>query len=340
MADDGTLLRITAEELAGAAVPPPPTTRTSHLAVGALVLGLLGLPLVGFLLGPLAIGCGVLALSAINGRSGLTGTGLAVAGLALGSLDTVGWLVGLAILVARPAPVAAPLAPAHVARAVAGVADAPPAIRRALRANVLLRCRGGEGEATGAGVVVARAGTTLYALTNRHVIACGSRASLTVATLGGAALEARVCWSAPEGVDLALVEVSSAGDGEAAAVPVRSADLPRIGDAVFAVGNPLGYEASYTAGVLSAIRDVGEGAGGVRVLQVQAGINPGNSGGGLYDAEGRLVGLNTWRADRALAEGIGFAIAVRDAVKLLERADAPCARAARERLTSAGGGPR
>jgi S1-C subfamily serine protease len=112
--------------------------------------------------------------------------------------------------------------------------------------------------------------------------------------------------------------------GRIEAVPVRSADLPRVGDAVFAVGNPLGYEASYTAGVVSAVRTTGAREDGVRVLQVQASVNPGNSGGGLYDQEGRLIGLNTWTAARSEAEGMGFAISTADAVRLLAGAGPGC----------------
>jgi serine protease Do len=172
-------------------------------------------------------------------------------------------------------------------------------------------------------VIVARDDRGYCAITNRHVVECGAlRRELLAATPGSAGVPARVCWQAPEGVDLAVVRVELGPEHADEArrvevVPVRAPDLPRIGDPVFAVGNPLGYEASFTAGHLSAVRTASPAEGDLRILQVQASINPGNSGGGLYDEAGRLIGLNTWIASRSEAEGIGFAIAAADAVKLL-----------------------
>jgi len=53
-------------------------------------------------------------------------------------------------------------------------------------------------------------------------------------------------------------------------------------------------------------------------------VNPGNSGGGLYDQEGRLIGLNTWIAARSEAEGMGFAISAADAARLAAAAASGC----------------
>lgn len=333
MSDDllPPVLRIDAAELAAARPPGPPAPipRTSHLAVAALVLGIVAFGF-GFLLGPVAIACGVLALGAIQERAGLRGSGLAVAGIVLGSVSMVAWGVGLAYLYSRRTTVDRPPPPvvASAARAELGIEEAPPAIRRALRANVFLQCKGTAGGGTGSGVIVARDARGYCAFTNRHVVECGRGGpELLAATPGGAPLPARVCWSAPDGADLAVVRVELPAEATARAVepvPVRSADLPRVGDAVFAVGNPLGYEASYTAGVVSAVRTTGAGAGTMRVLQVQASVNPGNSGGGLYDQDGRLIGLNTWIASRSEAEGMGFAIAAADAARLAAAATPGC----------------
>jgi S1-C subfamily serine protease len=330
------VLRIDPAEVAAARPPgpPEPATRTSHLAVAALVLGILAFPLVGLLLGPVAIGCGVIALAALRDQPRLTGARLALAGIVLGSASMVAWAVGLFWVLSRQTMVERPKAPVveSAARAELGIEEAPPPIRRALRANVFLQCRGTEGQGTGSGVIVARDDRGYCALTNRHVIECGAfRRDLLAATPGSAGVPARVCWQAREGVDLAMVrvELGPAHADEARrleVVPIRTADLPRVSDRVFAVGNPLGYEASYTAGYLSAVRAAAPGQGDLRILQVQASINPGNSGGGLYDEGGRLVGLNTWIAARSEAEGIGFAISAADAVKLLGKAgDCGCA---------------
>lgn len=329
------VLRIDPAEVAAARAPGLPLAppRTSHLAVGALVLGLLAFPLVGVLLGPLAIACGVLALGALQDETRLKGGRLAVAGIALGSVAILVWGFGLAWFVSRrtlekPRPPVVESA----ARAELGIEDAPPVIRRALRANVFLQCSGADGRGTGSGVILARDAAGYCAVTNRHVVECGALLrELLAATPGSDGVPAKICWSAAQGVDLAMVRVEL-GPGHAAEaariepVPVRSADLPRVGDAVFAVGNPLGYEASYTAGVVSAVRTTSGAEGGLRILQVQASVNPGNSGGGLYDQEGRLIGLNTWIASRSEAEGMGFAISAADAVRLLAGAkDCGCA---------------
>lgn len=324
---------ITTEELARVSAPgpaPEAPARLSHLAVASFVLALLGIPLAGFVLGPLAVGTGLLAFSALQGRRPLRGFGLAVAGVVLGSVDLLGWLVGLALLFGRPAntsPPAVPV-PASASRAVAGVDEAPPAIQRALRANVLVRCRAGGGEATGSGVVIGRDDGAIYALTNRHVVDCGERGVLTVATLGASERPARLRWSAPGDLDAVVLSVVLTRDEEREALPVSAGDAPRIGDPVFAVGNPLGYEATYTAGVLSAMRVIGDGGRKVRVLQVQASVSPGHSGGGLYDARGALVGINTWTAPRPVAEGIGFALSARDVLALFPEGERPWVRGA------------
>lgn len=320
------VIRIDAAEVAAARPPGPPVPvpRTSHLAVASLVIGIVAFGF-GFLLGPVAIACGVLALGALQERANLKGGALAVTGIVLGTVSMVAWGIGLAYLYSPRTGLESPQPPvvASAARAELGIEEAPPPIRRALRANVFLQCKGLTGESTGSGVIVVRDGRGYCAFTNRHVVECGRGGpELLASTPGGRPLPARVCWSAQDGVDLAVVRVELPGASDP--VPVRSADLPRVGDAVFAVGNPLGYEASYTAGVVSAVRTSGDGPGAVRVLQVQASVNSGNSGGGLYDQEGRLIGLNTWKASRAEAEGMGFAISAADAARLAAAAAPGC----------------
>jgi S1-C subfamily serine protease len=119
-------------------------------------------------------------------------------------------------------------------------------------------------------VIVWRDAHGYCALTNRHVVECGlPRRSLPAATPGTASAPARVCWSAPRDVDLAVVRVANDGSGPIEAVQVRS-DLPHVGDPVFAVGNPMGYEASYTAGVISAVRTTAENEGIAEMIAFQS----------------------------------------------------------------------
>jgi len=84
----------------------------------------------------------------------------------------------------------------------------------------------------------------------------------------------------------------------------------RVGETVFAIGNPHDLGWSHTQGVISQFRIKTYEARRVRVIQTQASINPGNSGGGLYDQEGYCLGINTWTADKSISEGIGFAVAL------------------------------
>jgi serine protease Do len=86
--------------------------------------------------------------------------------------------------------------------------------------------------------------------------------------------------------------------------------VPHIGDPVFAVGNPHGLGWTHTAGDISQVRRRTQDGYQFRVLQTTAAINPGSSGGGLYDAEGRLIGINTLTGDKRFAEGLGFSIAL------------------------------
>jgi serine protease Do len=85
---------------------------------------------------------------------------------------------------------------------------------------------------------------------------------------------------------------------------------PHIGDEVFAIGNPHGFGWTHSAGDISQIRRQKQGDFNFRLLQTTAAINPGNSGGGLYDADGRLIGINTMTSDKRFAEGLGFSIAL------------------------------
>ena len=97
-----------------------------------------------------------------------------------------------------------------------------------------------------------------------------------------------------------------------------------VGEPVIAIGNPFGLSNTVTTGVLSAV-DRSLRSEGERVfhgfLQTDASINPGNSGGPLLNAEGALIGINT--AIYNGAQGIGFAIPIDTAKRVVQRADHP-----------------
>jgi len=93
------------------------------------------------------------------------------------------------------------------------------------------------------------------------------------------------------------------------ALALASKAVPRVGQLVVAIGNPFGFEATVSAGVVSAHGRVLRGGDGrliEGVIQHTAPLNPGNSGGPLVDSHGGVVGINT--AIIAAAQGIGFAI--------------------------------
>ncbi len=98
--------------------------------------------------------------------------------------------------------------------------------------------------------------------------------------------------------DLALL----AANLDVPALPL-AATAPKVGQSIFALGNPLGLGLTATGGIISAeARSIGKG----HLLQIDAAVNPGNSGGPLVDSDGRVVGVVSERG--AVGSGIGFAI--------------------------------
>ncbi len=162
-------------------------------------------------------------------------------------------------------------------------------------------------QGSGSGFVWDREG---HIVTNDHVIAGADAAQVTLADHSD--WPARLVGRAPE-KDLAVLRIEAPADKLRPITVGSSADL-RVGQSVYAIGNPFGFDQSLTTGVISAVgREISSTAGvPIRdVIQTDAAINPGNSGGPLLDSSGRVIGVNTAiYTPSGGSAGIGFAIPV------------------------------
>jgi S1-C subfamily serine protease len=192
--------------------------------------------------------------------------------------------------------------------AVTGVVEAvsPAVVHLGVRQE--MQGRGGqrfEGRGSGSGVLITPDG---YLITNHHVVQ-GAR-GVEVTLSDGRTLPGTLVGTDPA-TDLAVVRAG--GSGLPTAVLGDSEKL-RPGQIAIAIGNPFGYQASVTAGIVSALgRTLRSESGALieNVIQTDAALNPGNSGGPLVDSRGRVVGINT--AIIQYAQGICFAVPINTA---------------------------
>jgi len=175
---------------------------------------------------------------------------------------------------------------------------------------------GGEGpgsnrkqEALGSGVVVDKAG---YILTNNHVV---DKADIIKVKFAGDSTEynAKVVGVDPQ-TDLAVIHVE--GKHDVSPAKIGNSDAVQVGDWAMAIGSPFGFQATVTAGIISAKeRDIpGDTTQYQHFLQTDAAINPGNSGGPLLNMRGEVIGINTAIASQSGGyQGIGFALPINTA---------------------------
>ena len=167
------------------------------------------------------------------------------------------------------------------------------------------------GSALGSGVVVDKAG---YILTNNHVVDKADRIQVKFSG-DPAEYEAKVVGvDAP--TDLAVIRV----EGKQNLVPAKigNSDAVQVGDWAMAIGSPFGFQATVTAGIISAKeREVDPTMQFQHFLQTDAAINPGNSGGPLLNIRGEVIGINTAIASRSGGyQGIGFALPINTAASV------------------------
>jgi S1-C subfamily serine protease len=166
-------------------------------------------------------------------------------------------------------------------------------------------------EGAGSGSVLDKAG---HVLTNYHVVEGANEIRVTLQS--GESYEGNVIGFDPPN-DMAVVKINAPADE---LVPIELGDSSRlkVGQIVYAIGNPFGLERTMTTGIISSLNRSLPGKAGRNMksmIQLDAALNRGNSGGPLLDTHGRLIGMNTAIASSTGENtGVGFAIPV-DAVK-------------------------
>ncbi len=183
----------------------------------------------------------------------------------------------------------------------------------------------GGGQALGTGFVVSEDG---YILTNAHVVSQSGQgvSTVTVTFKGEGAQGAQVegvVLGADESTDVALIKVDPSQTPALVPIPLGDSSKVTVGEAVVAIGNPLGLDFSLSSGVVSATDRQLQSPNGATIsggIQTDAAINSGNSGGPLINASGQVIGINEQIASQGGGnEGIGFAVPINTAVQVMEQ---------------------
>ena len=162
------------------------------------------------------------------------------------------------------------------------------------------------GSGTGSGFVYSGDG---YIVTNAHVVE-GAGGQIKVKVGDGDTLDARLVGQ-DASTDLALLKVDKSG---LKPLELAASSTVEVGDPAYAIGNPFGLDRTLTTGIVSALQREISSPNGFSisdVIQTDAAINPGNSGGPLFDAQGKVIGVNSQiesTGEQSGNVGIGFAI--------------------------------
>ena len=183
----------------------------------------------------------------------------------------------------------------------------------------------GGGQALGTGFVVSEDG---HILTNAHVVSENGEAVSTVDVIfkgadGQQTTVQGTVVGADESTDVALVKVDPSQAGSLKPVQLGDSTQVKVGEAVVAIGNPLGLDLSLSSGVVSAVNRELQSPNGATItggIQTDAAIHPGNSGGPLFDASGKVIGINEQIDTHSGGnEGIGFAVPINTAIRVMEQ---------------------
>ena len=176
-----------------------------------------------------------------------------------------------------------------------------------------------DAQGTGSGIVIDRDG---HILTNRHVVEGATR--IVVELPDGTTATADVIGM-DAGNDLAVIRADLPVESLSPAA-LGDSGLVRVGEPVFAIGNPFGLGFTVTSGIISGLGRESDGEpGGHRirgVLQTDAAVNPGNSGGPLFNAAGEVIGINTALENpygQRVFVGVGYAVPSNTALRYLPR---------------------
>jgi len=156
-------------------------------------------------------------------------------------------------------------------------------------------------QSLGSGVIVSEDG---YIVTNNHVIEKSQEIKVLLSNKRD--YKAKLIGADPK-TDVAVIKIEAKG---LAALPWGDSNKLRVGEIVFAIGNPFGLNQTVTMGVIGAVGRANVGIADYEdFIQTDAAINPGNSGGALINAKGELIGINTAIVSRTGGyQGIGFAV--------------------------------
>ena len=193
---------------------------------------------------------------------------------------------------------------------------------------VSIEVKSSSASGTGSGFVIKSDATTSYVLTNNHVASgAGDGAVITVNLQDQSAVPGTVVGT-DASYDLAVIKVDK---GNLPVAALGNSDDVVVGDAVIAIGSPLGLTGTVTSGIVSALnRPVTAGdqneSSFINAIQTDAAINPGNSGGPLLNSTGQVIGINSAIASlgqslggQSGSIGLGFSIPINQAKRVAEQ---------------------